>query len=299
MEAVDLFGFADAEVESESALRVVAAAAHHFGHLFPAACLYGAAGADRAAIRAHPGQFDRDRILTGALVFQQRGTVVHVDDENLRPAVAVKVPGGQPAGRPRRREPGSRRRSDVCECSVAEITIEKRFLAIGFSYGRAVDFGIEVAIGDHEVGPAVLVGVQEGEAPAEQKIAAEAGPFRNVFEKFPVLVAVERRPVAGKIGLGNVEEAVAVIIRDGDSHAGLKPSIVVVGDPGRAAALFERAVVPVAIEKARRLVAGDVDVGPAVVIEVGGGDAEPYRPPGARMPPFSETSVNVPSRLLW
>src|SRR5690348_12708264 len=109
-----------------------------------------------------------------------------------------------------------------------------------------------MAIRNYKVGPPVLVGVQEGESPAEQKIAAEAGPFGNVFEKFPVLVTVERRAVARKIGLGDVEEAVAVIIRDGDSHAGLKPPIVVVGDPGGAAAFFESAVVPVAIEKARR-----------------------------------------------
>ena len=100
------------------------------------------------------------------------------------------------------------------------------------------------------------------------------GTFGDVFEELAVFVPVERRPVAGEIGLGDIEEAVAVVVRDRDAHARLQTSVGIVGDAGRVAALFERSVVLVAIEQAGGLVAGDIDVGPAVVIEIGDDHAQ-------------------------
>ena len=62
-----------------------------------------------------------------------------------------------------------------------------------------------MAVGEDEIGPAVLIDIEKGGAPAEQLIAADAGSLGDVFEEFPVFIAVERRAVAGEIGLGDIE----------------------------------------------------------------------------------------------
>ena len=64
--------------------------------------------------------------------------------------------------------------------------------------------------------------------------------------------------------------------------------------------VLEGAVLLVLVEGAGRGVVGDVDVGPAVVVEVGDQDAETVGADGLQaMPDASETSVKVPSPLLW
>ena len=129
-------------------------------------------------------------------------------------------------------------------------------------------------VGDDEVGPSILVDIEERDAPAEQLIAAQTRMFGDVFEELAVLVLVERRPVAGEIRLGDIQKPVAVVIRDRDAHAGLQVAVGIVGDARCVAALFKGPVVFVAIEEAGGLVAGDIDIGPAVVIEIRDDHAE-------------------------
>ena len=84
----------------------------------------------------------------------------------------------------------------------------------------------------------------------------------------PSSLRIERGPVAGEIGLGDIQKAVAVVIGDRDAHAGLQLAVGVVSYAGRIAALFESAVVLVEIQQAGSLIAGHIEVGPAIVIEV-------------------------------
>ena len=68
--------------------------------------------------------------------------------------------------------------------------------------------------------------------------------------------------------------AVAVVVGDRRAHAGLLASVFVEGRAGGDRDVGEGSVVIVAVENAGRAVAGDEDVGPAVVVEVERGDAE-------------------------
>ena len=67
---------------------------------------------------------------------------------------------------------------------------------------------------------------------------------------------------------------VAVVVADGDAHAGLGFGVGGEGDAGLDGDVLEGAVVLVLVEGGGGGVVGDVDVGPAVVVEVGGADAE-------------------------
>ena len=69
--------------------------------------------------------------------------------------------------------------------------------------------------------------------------------------------------------------------------------------PASMAMVLEGAVFLVLVEGGGGGVVGDVDVGPAVVVEVGDGDREAVGADGVEDAGFFETSVKVPSPLLW
>src|SRR5207244_7111990 len=86
----------------------------------------------------------------------------------------------------------------------------------------------------------------------------------------PVLVFKKRRQVTRKIRFGNVRQAIAVEVRYSDTHACLQRPVKVISYAGLNSSLLEGPVVFVAIEQAGRHIAGDIDVRPAVIVEVRG-----------------------------
>ena len=71
------------------------------------------------------------------------------------------------------------------------------------------------------------------------------------------------------MGLENIEVAVGVEIADAHPHARLLLAVLAQRDAAFQALLGERAVAIVAEQQAGRGVAGHVDIGPAVAIEIG------------------------------
>ena len=188
-----------------------------------------------------------EEILAGAEVFEETRRGVHVDDDDLGTAVAIHVADGESAGRAGRFEGGTGSLCDVFESAVAEVPVHEGLLQIAISDGRAIDFGIDVAVGDDEVFPAIVVEIDKSDSPAEEMIGGEAGALRDVLEELAVLVFEERRDVAGEIGFGDIEEAVAVVVGDGHSHTRLQLAVEVVGDAGGDGGLLEGAIVAVVI----------------------------------------------------
>ncbi len=66
----------------------------------------------------------------------------------------------------------------------------------------------------------------------------------------------------------DVQRAIEIVIADSQTHAGLLDAIVIQGHAGFEADLAEGAVVTIAEHPTGRGIAGDIDIGPAVVIEV-------------------------------
>ena len=163
----------------------------------------------------------------------------------------------------------------VHEPAGAEIAVDDLALRIGRFRLQLVHLGIDVAVGEEDVEPAVVVEVDEPGAPAEPpRVEAEAAGERPVLAEAVPEVGVQRRRVAGEVGLDDVEGAVAIVVADADAHARLRLAVLAVGAAGADADVGERAVVVVAIERARVRIVRDVDVGPAVVVEVERADAE-------------------------
>ena len=142
-----------------------------------------------------------------------------------------------------------------------------------------------MAVHQEQVEEPVQVEIDERHAPPEPaRVAADAGGERPVVAQAGARVGVERRGVAGEVGLEDVDAAVAIVVADGDAHARLRPAVLAVGAAGLEPDVGQRAVAVVAIERARARVVGDVEIDPAVVVEVEGADAEAVGAAGRRDP---------------
>jgi hypothetical protein len=76
--------------------------------------------------------------------------------------------------------------------------------------------------------------------------------------------------VVGEIRFENIEPAIAIVITDTDAHAGLFVTIFAVGASGYYGDVGEGAIVIVVIQNAGLRVDCNINIGPAVVIEIVG-----------------------------
>src|SRR5450432_3132326 len=101
---------------------------------------------------------------------QERGCAIHVDDHNLGPPVAVEISHGESSGWPRYVESWSRGRTEFNKTAVASIVEQERRFEVLVADRLVFYLRINVAIGDHQVVPAIIVHVHKRDAPT-QKLA--------------------------------------------------------------------------------------------------------------------------------
>src|SRR5204863_6724860 len=99
-------------------------------------------------------------------------------------------------------------------------------------------------------------------------------PHGHVAKRSIAIVLRESMGVGAEMRFEDIEMSVVVVIANSQTHAALLTPVLVQRYPGLETALRERAVVIVAEEQAGRGVAGHVDVGPAVAVEIGCGDRQ-------------------------
>ena len=92
-------------------------------------------------------------------------------------------------------------------------------------------------------------------------------------------VSVERRSFVHEVGLDDVDAAVVIVVRRRHAHAALLLPGVTVRNAGFDRDVGERSVAIVAVEQAWCGIAGDVDVRPAVIVEVGHDDTQAVMKP--------------------
>ena len=208
-------------------------------------------------------------------VDEEHGAVGEVVDDGFEASVVEEVGDGEAAAGARFGEGWAGGFADVFELAVAQIAVEEAGFAVGGAEFGGVDFGVDVAVDDQEVGPAVVVDVGEHGSPAEGVgVDAETGGEGGVGEGAVGIVAVEGCGVVGEVGLEEVDAAVSVVVGGGGAHAGLLAAVFVEGDSGFGSDVGEGAVFVVAIEDGGGGVAGDVKIWPSVVVVVEGGDGE-------------------------
>ena len=126
-----------------------------------------------------------------------------------------------------------------------------------------------MAVDLEQILPAIVVEIDEVDAPADEPgIGREAGSHADVLEEDPVVVVEEIRVIVGEVGLDDVEPAIAVEVADADTHAALLEAMLVERDAHLGRVVREGAVAVVQEQDARCGVARDVDIRPAVLVEI-------------------------------
>ena len=96
---------------------------------------------------------------------------------------------------------------------LCRLLIEQLALRIAGFGAQLLDFGINVAVADEDVGPTVVIHVEKSATPAEKLgVRAESGSESGVLETGSAEIVVERRRVAGKICFDDVEVAVEIVV---------------------------------------------------------------------------------------
>src|SRR5947207_639248 len=126
------------------------------------------ARADAAAIGFRADGFDLDPVIRGTgIATQELRKIVDSVDDHVEVAVIVKVAESATARSDRRGDSGPGVVGDILEAPVAEIFVEQFALRITRFRLELLDFGIDVAVADEDVGPAVVVHVKKTAAPSE------------------------------------------------------------------------------------------------------------------------------------
>src|SRR5215472_1312397 len=233
-------------------------------------------GADAGAVGFYADRLDPDPIvLERAVAAKKLRDIVHAIDQNIERAIVVEITDGAAAPGHLFESTWASFEADIGEMPVAQILVQHLALAIaGLDVGFA-NLGIDVAISDQDVDPAIVVKIDEADTPAkEARVFSEAGLKGLVFENQIADVAIKAGSVAGEIRFYHVEVAVAIVVGGRDAHSRLRLSVRAIGGAGFNGDIGERAVVIVAVKRRRRGVVGDVDIGPGVVVEVANQNTE-------------------------
>src|SRR4029077_14417223 len=142
-------------------------------------------------------------------------------------------------------------RGDILEMAIAEVFVDQAWILEGLSGVVALNLRVDVAIDLNDVGPAVIVVIDEAAAPRDILIVdANPGGKGSVAEGSIAVVVIEVAGVVGEVCFENVEPAIAVVVGHAHAHAGLLVAILAVGDAGDDGLVGKGAVVIVAEQDA-------------------------------------------------
>jgi len=126
--------------------------------------------------------------------------------------------------------------------------IEKAWLHVPAAQVKFVHLRIDMSVGEDKIGPAIIVKVKKHGAPAQiLRVQTESRGESHIRKVSFTVIAVQGRRVIGEVGLKNIQPSVAVVIRDGSSHARLLAPIFVERHSGHHRNIGESAIAIVVI----------------------------------------------------
>src|SRR5215471_4966010 len=207
-------GVAEPEVQPQIVLRHVAASAADFIHLPGARRYYRYPRADSIAVRLCANGLDEEPVLLLSKILQQAQRIVHVVDYDFQAPIIVNVAGSQSPRTPGFKNPRARLARNVQEIPVSRVPVHQPLLLVTAVRGHGINFRIDVSVCYEDVLSAVIVEIQETDAPAQEPGRAAQARLVSHVGKGPVpVITIEVRDVALEIRLYNIDEAVMIIVR--------------------------------------------------------------------------------------
>src|SRR5215469_15126713 len=146
---------------------------------------------------------------------------------------------------------------------------EQRFLEAGAGVNR-VDLRIDVAIGDENIEPSIIVHIKERGSPSDVRIAglAYTGGPTDVVEAFLAPVTIERIRLLLEMSDEKAQAAAVVIVPPINAHVAEFHALAAERDAGQHTHIGERPVVIVMVQIVWNGIVGYKEIGPAIVIVV-------------------------------
>ena len=167
--------------------------------------------------------------MVGVDVAEQAG-VVHVADDDIDLAVVEQVAECCSTAYADSGESCAFDCRDELELSVGEVVEEQRALGVcGAPVGVFVGLGINVAVGDEEILPAVVVVVEESVAEAYEgdSWCADTCLVADIGEGSRAVVAEEHVVVVGERSADDAEVAIVLVVAGGEAHVGNLAAVAV------------------------------------------------------------------------
>src|SRR5258706_3472339 len=154
-------------MQAEVILGHEAGAAQYFVHLRVFGGDYTDAVANGAAVGFCPYALDFEPVVFGAgIIAQERRRLVHVDNGDVDVSVVVEIAEGGASAAVGLSDGGPACGADVDEAPLAEILVQDFPLFEGDVEPAGVDFREDMSIGHEDVGPAVVVEIEETYSPS-------------------------------------------------------------------------------------------------------------------------------------
>src|SRR6266581_4930631 len=272
-----LRGGAQAEVQTQIVLREVACATADFAELFNTRGTNRYTGADCSAVALRADELEEDAMIAaGVFIFEKRRRLAHVQEKDVNVAGVEDVAeSSAPAGM-KRQSGKAGFLGDFVEGAVAIVAMKGERLTKAGAGFQSVDLRVNVAVGDENVEPGVIVHVEKSGAPADVGIAGLTYSRcpTDIVETLRTGVAIEGIGLLLEVRDEEAEAAAVVVITPIDAHVAELHAFAAESHAGEHAHVGEGAVVIVMVEIVGDGVVSDEEIGPAIVIVVHPHDPE-------------------------
>src|ERR1700733_2809283 len=135
-----------------------------------------------------------------------------------------------------------------------------------------------MSVRHQQIEPTVVIHIKEADAPTKKtRVHSETARVGAVFEIPVAEIRIKRIGIAGEVSLHNVEFAVAIIVADGNTHARLRLCLSRKRRASLDGDIAKRSVLLIQIKGCRRRIVSDVNIRPAVVVQIRSSDAQSIR----------------------
>src|SRR5205823_5286011 len=139
-------------------------------------------------------------VLVMHVATDQLWRAVDSTDQHVHVAIVVEISKGAAAGGGWSLNGRAALQRNIFKFSITQVAIQQLALRIAGFGGQLLDFGINVAVANQNVGPAVVIHVEKPATPAQIAGVQSQAAFKGViFEISVTPVAVQRMRITGEI----------------------------------------------------------------------------------------------------
>jgi len=225
---------------------------------------------NRAAVRFRALQLHLQPVPASRhIVPQQRGRLIEIDDHHVHIPVVIEIAERAPAAGVRRRHARTGAVHQLLELPATQISKDHPRRLVGIRGNLRLQFRINAPSGEEQIRQPVVIQVQHGGSPAGvPRLHSQPRRHGHVVEIPLPVVAVEHAGVVAEVRLEDVQIAVQVVVADRQAHPRLFHPVSVQRHSAFQPDIRKRSVVIVAQQETRRRIAGNIEVGPAIVVEI-------------------------------